>query len=93
MMERNSPRVDRKSSYYCTYYLDMLRKSRRDTKLSEFSRNSNKEELRLKKMTPLCNGLIAMDLLRWIGCNGFLLFLFFGLLPRTSNGPCMISHA
>ena len=46
MIKGNIPSKDRKNSYYCICYLDMLKTYHRETRLCEFSRDTNREELK-----------------------------------------------
>lgn len=49
MTEDNIPATNLKNSYYCIYGMDMLKTSKREIKLFEFSRDLNKEDLRIRK--------------------------------------------
>ena len=48
-----------KNSYYCIYCTDMLKTEQRQSKLFEFSQNSQREEFKIKKMVSLCNGFVT----------------------------------
>ena len=71
----------RKNNYYCIYCLDMLKTFQRETKLFEYSRNMNREEMSIRKNNVTLqwlrcnvfffNSFVAMVLLEWLRCNGF----------------------
>ena len=57
---------DRINSYYCISCPDMLKTYQRDTALFEFSRDTSREDLEIKKRRHF-----AMAFLQWLHCNGF----------------------
>ena len=67
--EGNIP--DEKKSCYRIYCPDILKACQRETKLLEFSGDTNKEELKIIKKTLLCNGFVAMASLEWFHCTGY----------------------
>ena len=66
----------RKNNYYCIYCLDMLKTFQRETKLFEYSRNMNREEMSIRKNNVTlqwlrCNVFFSIALLQWFCWNGF----------------------
>ena len=55
-----------KSSYFCIYCADMLKTFQGETKLLEFSRDTNREEIGKKNRRLFCSGFV-----QWLHCNGF----------------------
>ena len=67
----NIPDADGKNSYHSIYWLAVLKTFHRETKLFEFSRDTNREELKINKKVTLyqlrCNDFFV--------CYGFRFFL------------------
>ena len=60
-----------KMSYYCIYCPDMLKTYRRETTMFEFSRETNRKELRKRKRDVnlqclRCNGFAVITPLQWL---------------------------
>ena len=53
MTEGNTPSADLKKSYCSIYYPNMLKNYQSQTKLFEFSQDTNREELQIKKTIQL----------------------------------------
>ena len=49
MTEGNNPGTDRKNSYYFIFCPDILKSYQTETKLLEFSRNKDREDLKIRK--------------------------------------------
>ena len=55
----------------------MLKTYQRETKLFEFSRDANREGLKIrKKRHSICTVFVAIALLQWLHCNGFVAAVF-----------------
>ena len=67
MIESNILGSDWKNNYYCIYCSDMLKNYQGETKLLEFSRDANREELRIGKNDVT---------LQWLRCNVFHFFIY-----------------
>ena len=75
----------RKNNYYCIYCLDMLKTFQRETKLFEYSRNMNREEMSIRKNDVTlqwlrCNVSFSIALLQWFCWNGFDVMAFVSLV-------------
>ena len=70
--EGNPPGNDWKNSY-CIYCPNILKtyQRERETKLFEFSWNTNREELKVRKNVITFQGFVAIASLQWLRCNAF----------------------
>ena len=85
MTDGNISGTNQKKNYYCIYCPDMKKTYQRETKLLEFSRDTNREELKIRKSDVTLqwlygNSCTAMASLRWLHCIGFLQWLLHLLL-------------
>ena len=57
----------------------MLETYQKDNKLFEFSRNTNRKELKIRKHDVTCNDLVALISLQLFRCKGFAEMVFASL--------------
>ena len=70
MTENNILGKDQRNSYHCICCLNVSKTHQRETELFEFSRKTNREELKLGKNDVTSQWLCCNDVtLQWICCN------------------------